>query len=254
VSSVTSDTSLLPVYHIHPLPLVSFVQDLGSFTYGFNLGTKFDLPVFSWYIAGGNERILVDTGADAYHAKMYRGFEALDIYTFEDALLRYGLKPADIDVVIQTHLMWDHCVHTRKCTNARVIVQQDELEYAVAPHPIQAMMYRRELFMGLILQLVNGHTEILPGIELIPTPGHCPGCMSVGVNTEKGRAVISGMCAVDENFNPPLGVREYMPVIPPGIHLDAVEAFNSALKIKGMADILIASHDPALVNVETIPD
>ena len=253
MNPVAGDRSLLPVYRIHPLPLVSIKQDLGGFTYGFNLGTKFDLPVFSWYIEGATERVLVDTGGDAAHAKKYRGFDAVDIHTFEDALLKYGLKPTDIDLVIQTHLMWDHCVHTRKCTNARIVVQQDELEYALAPHPIQARMYKRELFMGLNLQLVNGHTEILPGIELIPTPGHCPGCMSVGVNTEKGKAIISGMCVVGDNFNPPSGVREHMPVIPPGIHLDAVQAFNSNLKVKGMADIIIANHDPSLVNVETIP-
>lgn len=253
MTSAASSTALLPVHRIRPLPLSYVSQDMGNFTYRFNYGTRIDLPIFCWYIEGGSQRVLVDTGANAAHMKKYRDFEAQDINLFEDALLKVGLHPGDIDVVIQTHLMLDHCANTRKCINARVVVQQAELEFALAPHPILAPTYIRELFMGLNLQLVNGYCEILPGIELIPVPGHSPGCQAVSVNTAKGRAIISGMCTLAENFEPPAGVREFMPVIPPGIHLDAVEAFNSALRLKGMADIIIPCHEPSLVNVDSIP-
>jgi len=253
MSSAEQDMALLPVYRIRPLPLVSIRQDLGDFTYGFNYGTKFDLPVYAWYIQGVSQHVLVDTGGDARSAKEYRGFDAVDINSFDEALQKLGLRPQDIGMVIQTHLMWDHCVNTRRCTNARVVVQQDELEFALAPHPILARMYRRELLTGVNFQVVSGHCEILPGIELIPVRGHSAGCQAVSVNTEKGRAIISGFCCVKENFEPLPGARESMPVIAPGIHLDAVEAFNSVLRIKSMADIVIANHDPAFVNVDSIP-
>ena len=245
--------ALLPVHRIRPLPLSYVSQDMGNFTYRYNNGTRIDLPIFCWYIEGGSQRVLVDTGANAIHMRKYRNFEAQDINLFEDALLKVGLQPEDIDVVIQTHLMLDHCANTRKCSNATVVVQQAELEFALSPHPILAPTYIRELFMGLKFQLVSGYCEILPGIELIPVPGHSPGCQAVSVNTVKGRAIISGMCTLAENFEPPPGVREFMPVIPPGIHLDAVEAFNGALRIKGMADIVIPCHEPSLVNVDSIP-
>ena len=251
--AANSNRALLPVYRIRPLPLAYVRQDMSNFTYRYNSGTTIDLPIFCWYIEGGSYKVLVDTGANAEHMKKYRNFDAHDINTFEDALLRVGLQPEDIDVVIQTHLMLDHCANTRKCRNASVVVQQAELEFALSPHPILAPTYVRELFMGLKFQLVDGWCEIMPGIELIPVPGHSPGCQAVSINTEKGRAVISGMCTLAENFEPPAGVRENMPVIPPGIHLDAVEAFNSALRIKGMADIIIACHEPSLVNVDSIP-
>ena len=197
-----NETALLPVYRVRPLPLAYVTQDMGNFTYRFNNGTSFDLPIYAWYIEGGSQKVLVDTGANAEHMRKYRNFEATDINTFEDALARVGLKPEDIDMVIQTHLMLDHCANTRKCSKARVIVQQAELEFAIAPHPILAPTYIRELFMGLNLQLVTGHTEILPGIELIPVPGHSPGCQAVSVNTTKGKVVISGMCTIAENFQP----------------------------------------------------
>jgi len=153
-----NETALLPVYRVRPLPLAYVTQDMGNFTYRFNNGTSFDLPIYAWYIEGGSQKVLVDTGANAEHMRKYRNFEATDINTFEDALAKVGLKPEDIDIVIQTHLMLDHCANTRKCSKAKVIVQQAELEFAIAPHPILAPTYVRELFMGLNLQLVTGHT------------------------------------------------------------------------------------------------
>jgi glyoxylase-like metal-dependent hydrolase (beta-lactamase superfamily II) len=114
-------------------PTVICPQDMGNFTYRHKTGTTIDLPIFCWYIEGSSQRILVDTGANAFHMKKYRNFDAQDINTFEDALAKLGLQPDDIDVVIQTHLMLDHCANTRKCTKARVVVQQAELNFALAP-------------------------------------------------------------------------------------------------------------------------
>jgi hypothetical protein len=44
-----------------------------------------------------------------------------------------------------------------------------------------------------------------------------------------------------------------MPVLAPGIHLNAVDGFESALRIKGLADILVPIHDLSLVDVKAIP-
>ena len=100
---------------------------------------------------------------------------------------------------------------------------------------------------------MKGQYEVAPGIELIPAPGHTPGTQAVSINTDQGKAIITGFCCVRENFYPPEEVREVMPVIPPGIHLNAVDGFESALRIKGLADILIPIHDLSLVAVKSIP-
>jgi N-acyl homoserine lactone hydrolase len=42
---------------------------------------------------------------------------------FEDALERIGLAPEKIDIIIQTHLHYDHCGNASKCENAEVIAQ-----------------------------------------------------------------------------------------------------------------------------------
>jgi glyoxylase-like metal-dependent hydrolase (beta-lactamase superfamily II) len=228
-------------------------NDMSNFTYRFNIGTKIQLPVYCWYIEGAERHILVDTGADADMASRFRGFPATDIASFEEALAGLQLTPNDIDLVIHTHLQWDHCGNTSKCKNAKLIATDDELRFALSPHPILAPTYRQELLKDLNFELVKGVYEVAPGIELIPAPGHTPGTQAVSINTEEGRAIITGFCCLRENFEPPEEVREFMPVVAPGIHLNAVDAFESALRIKGLADILIPIHDLSLVDVKTIP-
>jgi len=243
----------LKTYRIRPLPLIRMEVDMGILTYRYKYGTKIQSPVYCWYIEGADKNILIDTGADAEMATSYRGFPAEKIMSFEEALASVGLKPDDIDLVIQTHLHWDHCANTSKCKNAKVLVSEDELRFAFSPHPITGLSYRKDLLQNLNFVIVNGQYEVAPGIQLIPAPGHSPGTQAVAIDTEQGKAVITGFCCVRENFEPPAEVREVMPIITPGTHLNAIDAFESALRIKGLADILIPIHEPSFVGVKTIP-
>jgi len=247
----------MKTYRIRPLPLSTIELDMAVFTYRFNYGKKIRVPLTCWYIEGADKNILVDTAADAKLATQFRGFPAEEISTFEDALAGLGLKPDNIDIVIQTHLQWDHCANTSKCRKAKVVVQEEELRTAFAPHPILAPTYKKNLLTDLNFRVVRGCCEIAPGIELVPTPGHTPGAQSVSVSTARGRAIITGFCCLKENFGPPAGapeeVTEVTPVIAPGIHLDAVAGFESVLLIKGMADIVIPCHDPSFAKVKSIP-
>jgi glyoxylase-like metal-dependent hydrolase (beta-lactamase superfamily II) len=156
-------------------------------------------------------------------------------------------------MVIQTHLQWDHAGNTHKCRNAKVVVQKDELEFAFNPNPILAPTYATYLLKGLNYEVVDGYHEIEPGIDLIPSPGHTPGCQSVSVNTEKGRAIIAGFCCVKANFEPPEDMKPFIPVVPCGTHTDPMVSLKSAIQFKEMADIMIPSHDYSLVDVESIP-
>ena len=247
----------MKTYKIRPLPLSLMELDMAVLMYRFNYGKKIWIPNYSWYIEGADKNILVDTAADAKLATEFRGLPAKPVASFEEALASVKLKPEDIDIVIQTHLQWDHCANTRKCKRAKVLVQEEELRFAFAPHPILAPTYKKSLLQGLNFVVIRGQYEVAPGIELIPTPGHTPGCMSVSVNTTKGKAIITGFCCLKENFGPPEGVseeiREVTPIVAPGIHLNAVDGFESLLLVKGLADIIIPCHDPSFLNVKSIP-
>lgn len=246
----------MKTYRIRALPLTSMELDKAVLMYRFHYGQKIRVPIVTWLIEGAGKNILVDTAADAKLATAFRGLPATQIMPFENALASVGLKPEDIDIVVQTHLQWDHCANTQKCRNAKVMVQEDELRFAYAPHPILAPTYKKNLFTGVNFELVSGYREIFPGIELIPTPGHTPGGMSVAVHTEKGKAVITGFCCLKENFAPPEGasdeLKELTPVVAPGIHLNAVDGFESLLRVKGMADLVIANHDPSYLEPQVV--
>lgn len=239
-------------YRIRPLPLLRIDLDMGFLTYLYNYGTKHSTVTYCWYIEGADQNILVDSGADVEVAINWRGIPAEEIMTFEDALASLELKPSDIDLVIQTHLHWDHCSNTHKCENARVIVTEDELRFAQSPHPIM-VGYPWHLLRGLNFVPVNGWYEVAPGIELIPTPGHTPGTQSVAISTDHGKAVLTGFCCLKENFEPPEEVKKNMPIIAPGIHLNVVDAFESTLRVKELADILIPIHDPSFEGVKSLP-
>jgi glyoxylase-like metal-dependent hydrolase (beta-lactamase superfamily II) len=100
---------------------------------------------------------------------------------------------------------------------------------------------------GLAVDLVEGDVNLMEGIDLIFSPGHTPGGQSVAVRTSAGRAVITGFCCNALNF-PKNG-----PSIAPGVHTNAIAAYDSAKKIRGMAEILIPLHDLSIGRQKRIP-
>jgi len=244
---------MVPTYRIKPLPIVKIEVDMGNLTYRMNYGKKIWVGVYSWFIEGGDRPILVDTAVEASFMRDARGIPTKEIRSFEDSLADLGLKPDDIHLLIQTHLHYEHCGNTRKCKNAKVVVQEDELRFALAPHPMAANLYVRSFLKDVKFVGVRGHCEIVPGIELIPAPGHTPGAQAIAVNTTQGRAIITGFCSLKENFEPPEELREMWPVLTPGTMTNGMDAFDSALRIKGLADIIIPQHDPSFVDVKSIP-
>jgi glyoxylase-like metal-dependent hydrolase (beta-lactamase superfamily II) len=170
----------------------------------------------------------------------------LEILAFEDALATVGLKPEDIDLIIHTHLHNDHCENDYQCSNATILVQEKEYEFFKNPHPIDHRYYP-DLLDGLKVEVVDGDVSLREGIDLIFTPGHTPGGQSVSVNTRAGRAIITGFCCNAKNF-PETG-----PAVAPGVHTDAIAAYDSAQKIRQMADILIPLHDLSVGRRKRIP-
>ena len=243
----------MPAYKIKPLPLSKMQLDMGFMTYVRNYGTKKWLGVYTWYIEGGDKHILVDTGADAEFISSYRGLPAEEIMSFEDALATVSLQPADIDLVIQTHLHYDHCGKTKKCKNAKVVVQEQELNFALSPHPIMAVFYYKPFYEDIQFTCVKGACEIEPGIDLIPVPGHTPGAQAVSVDTDEGKVTISGFCCIKENFELTAAESKIWPVLTPGYHTSAVDSFDSAVRIKEMGGILIPQHDLSFSERKTIP-
>ena len=234
-------------YSIHPLVVGINETDQGVMTYLRDYGKRIYLPIYAFYLKGGDKHILVDTGLEQFMvpegAELSLGYKILE---FEEALATLNLTPEEIDIVIHTHLHNDHCENDYKCTSAEVYVQKVEREFLNNPHPVDHRYYSDILDDVQVVE-IEGDANIFDGIDVIFSPGHTVGGQSVAVNTAGGRAVITGFCCNDKNF-PTAG-----PAIAPGVHIDLTAAYDSIQKIKEMADILIPLHDPAVGTRKTIP-
>lgn len=244
-------------YKIHPIVNGTKIFDKTMMTYQYGYGQSYTIPVYTWYIEGPDKKILVDTGEMQPVISKDRE-EAINgkIYTFEDGLKKWGLTPEDIDIVIHTHLHNDHCENDYKCINARFYIHEKELKRVKDPHPLDFRYledYIEDIEENGQIVEVKEDMEILPGISVVNTPAHTDGGLTVLIDTEKGKAAITGFCTILENFNPPPEIKGMeMNSIPPGTHVNVYEAYEIIEKVKGMADIILPLHEPSFACLETI--
>lgn len=244
-------------FSIHPIVMGTKIFDQSMMTYQHGFGKTYTIPIYCWYLEGGNQHILVDTGEmSPIQSRDREAAIGGPIYTFEQGLAKWGLKPDMIDVIIHTHLHNDHCENDFKCPQATIYVHEKELEKIHNPHPLD-FRYLEDYILDVEengqIRTVTTDMEICPGISVLHTPAHTPGGLSVVVETAKGKAIITGFCVIDENFYPPKEITAMeMAVIPPGTHVNAYEAYDILLRIKQAADILIPLHEPRFAAMERI--
>jgi glyoxylase-like metal-dependent hydrolase (beta-lactamase superfamily II) len=134
----------------------------------------------------GDHRILIETGGGVRHDE--RAIERMrlpDPPRLDEVLAHHGFDPASFDLVVNTHLHWDHCGGNTVDRNgqvfptlprARYFTQRGELLHAREQHPRDAVSYRAVNYEPLvesgILHLLDGDAEIAPGVELRVAPGH----------------------------------------------------------------------------------
>lgn len=123
--------------------------------------------------------LLVDTGfgADAMGSPRWRfGEENL----IGNQLARVGLAPGDIRYLVCTHLDPDHAGGHEQFPDAELVVQRDHYEAARSgEHERFAMTRAHWDDPRLTYRLLDGDTELLPGVELIAAGGHVPGLQAV---------------------------------------------------------------------------
>jgi glyoxylase-like metal-dependent hydrolase (beta-lactamase superfamily II) len=158
-------------------------------------------------IRTGSANVLVDTGAgrtlDGPLGACY-GFKRAP--GLLDALKAAGLGPGDIDIVINTHLHFDHCGGNTlgepgrepvpAFPRARYVVQAREWAVALDPPESERESYIPETYEPLRragrLRLVEGNAGVVPGVEVRLTPGHTGGHQSVKVDSEGRTLVVLG--------------------------------------------------------------
>ncbi len=244
----------MPNYSIRPIPICKFPADKGLMTYRLNYGQRIDVHCYIWYIETPEAKVIVDTGTTAETCNHHGFIGAQDIQSPEEGLRPLKLKPGDIDLVILTHLHWDHAANASKFTKARFVIQKTELDFAKNPHPVVASAYDLNSFKDLDFEVVDGDKEILKGVKVLFTPGHTPGVQSVAIETSKGQAIITGFCCTSANFEPPIELKARgIQIITPGIHTNTLQAYDSVIRVKQIADIILPSHDAGFLVKDRIP-
>jgi len=169
----------------------SFTLDKSLIVYMKYMGELYEAALKPLLIITDKEKVLVDTGIGDLpesHRKFFPVKRKTD-ETLKAQLMKHGLKPDDVDIVINTHLHFDHCGNNRLFKKARFLVQKDELQYAFEPERFQQAAYVREFFdvEGLNYETVRGNSRVCEGVTVMRTPGHSIGHQSVVVEGDDGK-------------------------------------------------------------------
>jgi len=231
---------------LRPLHVGTIRRDKSIFTYLRNMGTQADFPVVCWYIEGRGHRILVDTGGhDPALGELHPPYRQGPGQDPVSRLASLGVKPDDIDILILTHLHWDHASNIPLFPRARVIVQREELRYAAAPLDPHRWAYQSipPLSLGLEgFEVIDGDKDIAEGVSIYLTPGHTPGIQGVQVRAPSAVYFIAGdNVPLMENWN---AEEKYgVPHWPNSIHVD-LEVFCKTLRrTETLGDTILPGHD-----------
>ena len=156
------------------------------------------LPVNVVFVRTRDTTVLVDSGLGPPPREFMPEADARLL----GELARIGVVAEDVDLVAHTHLHVDHVGWDGSFPNARYVVNEEDWSYFMSEESLAARPHLREKTQPLydvdLVDLVSGETELLPGIRLVPTPGHTPGHMSIRLDAPDRALVVLGDVVVHE--------------------------------------------------------
>lgn len=144
------------------------------------------------------KNILIDSGLPADHTPPpgTPPAESKQEKNVIEQLSDLGLHPDDIDILICTHFDIDHVGYHDAFTKAEFIVQREHYALAQSGHPRFASARAHWNHPALHYRMIDGDTELLPGLTLLETSGHTPGHQSVLVRLPQTGPVLLTIDAV----------------------------------------------------------
>ena len=108
---------------------------------------------------------------------------------FPKRLAEFGLKPEDIDIVVNTHCHYDHIEGNYLFRGKRLVVHEKEFDYCKKLYWPEFA----EAFMGIMdIDAVSGDKQITESVRVMETTGHTPGSITVLVDTDEGLVACVG--------------------------------------------------------------
>jgi N-acyl homoserine lactone hydrolase len=216
--------------------------------YGERSAERVQIPVTCYLIRAGDTNILFDTGFSPRAVPGLMRNDPLARFTEEDLLVHrldsIGLEPGNVDIVVLSHLHYDHAGGAHIFNKSELVVQQDEYSYARYPAQFFASFYYRKNFdlPDYRWRLLDGDAELVPGVTVLRSDGHTPGHQSLLVHLpETGPVILAGDCCYWQ--------RNIDEELPPGVVWDPTRAMHSIKRLKTIARLtggrIFPSHDPA---------
>ncbi|HEU5325793.1 MAG TPA: MBL fold metallo-hydrolase [Candidatus Limnocylindria bacterium] len=146
------------------------------------------MPVYVHLIDHPDARVLIDTGLTQLHPAV------VDMDPRLHPLREQGFDVASVDVVVNTHLHFDHCGGNHLFAGTPIHVQRQELEDARTQEDYTIPEWVDP--PGVRYAPVDGEHELLPGVRLVPAPGHTRGTQVVVIEGGRRPVVIAGDAAV----------------------------------------------------------
>jgi glyoxylase-like metal-dependent hydrolase (beta-lactamase superfamily II) len=162
---------------------------------GRNAGSR--ILIVAYLVKKGGDTILFDSGFPWDGVTVVNEGD-VEIQTFPrsltEALERVGASLGKLDAVANCHLHIDHGGGNFRLGELPIYVQRAEFEAARDPdHAIDwAVALDKANY-----QVIDGEREVVPGITLVPTPGHTAGHQSLVVETGDGNVVLLGQAVPD---------------------------------------------------------
>jgi glyoxylase-like metal-dependent hydrolase (beta-lactamase superfamily II) len=175
--------------------------DLGTLTVppGTPMGGRV-LPVQAYLVFHPDGVVLFDTGLGEEYPVYDQTLTPVR-RPLTEALAVHRVAPSDLAAVVNCHLHYDHCGGNPMFPGIPTFVQSRD--YEAGPR-LGYYVRERIDYPGVELRILNGEEEILPGIRVLPTPGHTPGHQSLQIEDTDGLVVLAGQAAytVDEYLDP----------------------------------------------------
>ena len=209
-------------------------------------------PAVFWVLRTETVAVLFDTGAgDPQEVARKRPELRYERPLSEDPirlLAELGLGVADVSVVLCSHLHWDHSSGNHLFTSARVLVQRSEWRAAHEPPAGHGLAYGSPADStppswyraAERTELLDGDTEVLPGLRAVHLPGHTPGSQGLMVDCADGPVLLAGDLV-------PLASNVAEDVVrPPAIASALDDAQASLARATALGARILPSHDAAL--------
>jgi glyoxylase-like metal-dependent hydrolase (beta-lactamase superfamily II) len=204
----------------------------------------------------GVRTLLIDAGIGDKDDQRFRDIYAVDrARNLDQALAEAGVRPEDIDILLATHLHWDHVggFTTRdadgrvrpRFPRARYVVRRGEWEAATHPHERNRASYHASDFVPLaeagVLEMVDADQTIMPGVRVQLTGGHTADHQIIWIQSGAKRAVYAADLLPTIAHLPDAWILGF-DLYP----MDSLAAKKAFKKDVGSETLVFLPHDPAV--------